>query len=887
MQQTPFHAYYTARRLECLSDEERLISAFASADIEVYPFQIAAAAFALRSPNQKGVILCDEAGMGKSHEAMLAVSQSWLEGRSRILLVVPNTDLLTQWAELIERDYTIPYVVFSNRKEWNEAISEENENAFAQNALVLTTYAFAAEQERFASAVHWDMTVFEEANALSNAYQGGRQANALRRIAGNSFKLLLTGTPIEKNLMDLYGLIWFIDETILPAEREFLARYLRRPENYPELAGHIGSYCFRTLRSQAKDYAKLPNRVLITLEYTPSPPERELYELLYAYVNSPTKYAFPEMERYDLALRLLGLQSSSSAAVAQTARGIIRRLEAMPEAEAELAQWRRIQTAAEQIKRDSKATELLSVLQSGFELMQKRGANKKAIIFTESIETQKMLSDLLGSRYKTLRYHGGADYATIREFKESGEILLSTDSGAKGFNLEEAAFVIQYDLPYNTLKLEQRIDRVHRLGQKNDVLAFAFIAKHNFSDVRKLELINKRMLVADGVFGLTDDLIGGFTETPKEAFRTAGKALRTREQIERDYQETLMRREPQNRVLISAAETILFTTFTYELAKKLRITPQYVREQAEECSAALWRVAKCFFEQYNAEHNGCVFAIDDEAQTVTPTQYEVLPVLFYSWDGSRNRKYQSLKAYGMAREFKPRQGRITLTSTIGRGILHEIKSAEYGECTVQTPDGGFKRAEVGLYSVRIFAGKGQIADIPLLCGKTDSGEILSDEACRRLLSLPVEAYTERGDQYPHWLKIGAKSHMLDSLVPVEALLDAQKKKRLSLRAEETEQMKLRTAVQKNELNRSIADLEAKIRAAEAERESVWGDRMKRLALEKKTNLLRQELLKKQESRFFDEMRLDMELEQGIQALTDREKLSAKVIREFILTIHTA
>ena len=127
--------------------------------------------------------------------------------------------------------------------------------------------------------------------------------------------------------------------------------------------------------------------------------------------------------------------------------------------------------------------------------MKKCGAKKKAVIFTESVETQKMLYRLLCQSYKTICYNGSTDYSVIRQFKQDGEVLISTDNGAKGFNLEEAAFVIHYDLPYNTLKMEQRIDRCHRLGQENDVLSLAFINKHNFADVRKLELVNKRMLV--------------------------------------------------------------------------------------------------------------------------------------------------------------------------------------------------------------------------------------------------------------------------------------------------------------------------------------------------------------------------------------------------------
>ena len=179
----------------------------------------------------------------------------------------------------MEKFYSVPYVILSTRAQWDALAIADEPNPFLQDAVVITTYDFAAGHEDEAGAVPWDLAVFEEANALSTVYQeGNQQAKALKRIAGGAFKLLLTGTPIEKNIMDLYGLIWFIDETVLPDGREFLARYLRRPERYPELAELVRPYCFRTLRIQAADYAKVPRRVLLTYEYTPSPQEQMLYD---------------------------------------------------------------------------------------------------------------------------------------------------------------------------------------------------------------------------------------------------------------------------------------------------------------------------------------------------------------------------------------------------------------------------------------------------------------------------------------------------------------------------------------------------------------------------------------------------------------------------------
>lgn len=881
MEKTPFHDYHTARALEALPCEDRFAPVYASSNSKIYPFQIAAADFALRSLYQKGAILCDEAGLGKSHEAMLIITQKWLEGRRRILLAIPNADLLFQWMELIDKFYSVPYVVLTDRAQWDAVISENEPNPFLQDAVVITTYDFAAGHEDEAKAVPWDLAAFEEANALSAVYQeGNQQAKALKRIAGSAFKLLLTGTPIEKNIMDLYGLIWFIDEAILPDEQEFLARYLRRPERYPELSELVRPYCFRTLRVQAQGYAKVPRRVLLTYEYTSSSQERKLYDLLYSYINQPVKLAFPEMDQYDLALRLLGLQGSSTAAVLQTIRGVIKRLERMPNAAGELAQWREMETAALEVKRDAKAFELLSALKLGFAMIQKRGGARKAVIFTESVETQNMLFPLMDSKYKTLLYRGGADHSAIQAFKRDGEVLISTDNGARGFNLEEASFVIHYDLPYNTLKMEQRIDRCHRLGQENDVLSLAFLNQHNLADVRKLELASKRTLVSDGVFGLTDSVLGGFAGDLKGGVQSAAAQLRTRTQVEADFQQVLTLHEEENRKAVSDAENVLFTTFTRELVQKVNLSPRYVSRRAEELNQALWQLVKTFFLRYNETNTDCVFVIDEEAKTVTATEYQELPVLFYYWTGSRNRPYRSQKRYGMGSEFKPRAGRITFSSVIGQGILHELECADFGTLTVE---GDVEPCQIGLYTVTLTGG-GIRREAPVLCGMTASGRALGQDECETILSLPVKGFAEEGPCSPHWLKRGGPPHELDKLVPVGALLEREAEKLSPAQAEELERMKLRVNGQKAALARKLDALEVRLRALEVERDAVTGDRLKRLALEKEATRLRRELMKGRERQFFDAMRLDVELEEQVKKFAEQEKLTAKITREFVIII---
>lgn len=874
MNLTPFHAYYTARKLESLSGEDRLIAVYASSDIKVYPFQIATAEFAVR-PYQKGVILCDEAGMGKSHEAMLILVQKCKEGQSKILLAVPNTDILYQWAELIERHYTVPFVILANREDWKNNISDENSSAFEQDAVILTTYNFLIVHKVQAQTVQWDVTVFEEANALSAVYEeDGRQAKILRSIAGKSFKILLTGTPIEKNIFDLYGLIYFIDETILPDVKTYEKRYLRQPENYPELAEIVSRYCFRTLRSQAGQYAKIPERIHLTYEYKMSPEERELNNLVFAYANKKGKSAMPELDEYRAVLKLMSCAGSSAAAVSSTIKFEIKKLQKRNDAQAEIAEFQKMLSLAESISSDSKAKALLTALERIFPLLKKLGANQKAVIFTESKETQKYLYKLLRDKYKTLIYNS---YQAIRRFKEDGEILISTDNGARGFQFEEASFVVNYDILYNSMKMEQRIDRCHRLGQQNDVIVLSFIDKRNYADVRKLQLVNKRHLLADGVFGLSDPVLGDFTDNLENALNRLPSRLRTGTQIERDYQNKLLENEDKNRELVKTAETILFTTFTKELADRVTITPQYAEERSKNINEKLWRLVKYFFGNYNDTHDDCFFVIDEKAQTITATNFKELPYLFYYWTGSGNRKYKSLKRYGMAADFKPGYGRITLSSILARGIIHEIECGDSGKIV---SEGAEEPCSMALYDVNLRPSGRQI---PVFAGKTETGRILNDSECQELFELPVERYTESDHRTSNWLRTSSSYHELDRLLNTDEIIEKEVGRLTSAQAGEISRIKLKAKKEKSELRYGLNDLERTISIIERELEEAGG-RLERLTLEKKMNAVHKELLQKQENQFLEEMKIDADMENQIEEFLGREKTSAKAVRQFVINL---
>ncbi|GHU95569.1 hypothetical protein FACS1894208_08610 [Clostridia bacterium] len=477
---TPFHAVLTAHEIShYVRTSDRLVAAFASANIEVYPYQVAAAQFALRSEWLKGVILADEGGLGKTMEALLVLSQLWFEGKEKILLVVP-TPLLSQWAAVLERNFAVPYAV----------VGRETPN-FTQEGIILTTYEIAADFAEQIGGIVWNVAAFEEAHRLNKPEN--KLTVTLKAAIGDAFKVLLTATPMQNSIMDLYGLIAFIDETVLPDAEGFYKRYFRKPERYGELTAVISRYDFRTLRSQALRFVNLPRRLPVTADYKQTAAETKLAVMVEDYLKKPEKTAFPKMDAYERALMFWKALSSSTAALLNLLDGTLDRTDELKD----------MRDFAAGIKSNAKGGELAKALKKAFAELKKRGANRKALIFTEYKATQKYLAELLFGEYNVTTYYD--------KFTDA-DVLVTTDVAAEGFNFEFCSFVVNYDLPYTVLTLEQRIMRCHRQGQKNDVVVLNFLTKSNFADVRMLELINKRVSQFDGIMGLSDDLVGNFCD---------------------------------------------------------------------------------------------------------------------------------------------------------------------------------------------------------------------------------------------------------------------------------------------------------------------------------------------------------------------------------------
>lgn len=896
MQQTPFHMYYKARMLDSLSGENALVSAYASANIKVYPYQIAAAQFALRSPYLKGCILCDEGSLGKTYEALLIATQKWYEGKDKILVVLP-VNMLAQWTQKIENSFTIPYMIIDNAEALNAA---EDDNPFEQSAMVITTYNFAAENAEKFKDQNWDLIIFDEADCLNKTYkEDSKTARSLKDMAGDAFKLLLTPTPIEMDIRDIYGLIYFIDETVLPPDvDEFYQYYFRRPDRYPELAEWVSKFCFRTLKSQVTDYVNFTKRIPNTVYCEFTKDEKVLYDKMNAYILRPEKIAYPNQSSRDLnnmTIQWNHILSSSPQAITNTISGAVKKLrqtEVLESKKELFAEEIRALTELEQLAKsldtNGKMKMLLSVLKKSFSGLRKSKAPQKALIFVDNLTTLKRLDRLLfEAGYSLLTYSGtnSRDYSIMERFRtdETVQLLIATDDMAKGLDIEFCPLVVNYDMLSNATQMEQRISRCHRQGQTSDVIVINLIAKDNYADVRYVQLINKRVLQFDGIFGLSDHILGNFDANIGEVLAE----LRPTKEVLADFESNLSEHENENREVIENAENTLFTTFTKEIADKVAVTPQYIAEESEAVNNQLWEVVTAFFEEYNRTHTECYFEIDEQAQTIMARDYEQLPCLFYYNTGSRNKPYTSLCAYGMAKDFKPHHGRITLSSVIGRGIINAITSADTGTVTV---DAEIEPCTIALYHVDIRSQKPGVRyttieqEYPILVGKTESGKQLSDEDCQRILELPVLKYTESEHKTEHWLKgTGSRPHELDRLVPVNELKQDWIDTNYAAQAEEIQNMRHKATIAKAQLSHGLKERQAHISELEKQAENTI-QRMERLKMEKELKILWKEVLQKEETLFMEEIRLDTELEQGIEQFLKNSHLKGTATREFLIQV---
>ena len=429
---TGYHAKLFALELSkrhSVADAEKLAGALLDAQVDLNPHQVEAALFAFKSPLSKGAILADEVGLGKTIEAGLVLAQKWTEGRRRILVITP-ANLRKQWSQEIEEKFFLPTLILE-AKNYNKLAKEGDPRPFEQNKLVICSFQFAARHADELMVTPWDLVVIDEAHRLRNVYRpDNRIGRALKGALANVPKVLLTATPLQNSLMELYGLVSLIDDYTFGDVKSFRAQYARLTGDgqFEELKHRLQPVCHRTLRRQVLEYIRYTNRIPITQEFVPSEAEQSLYDLVSEYLRRSSLQALPSSQRTLMTLIMRKLLASSTFAIAGALDSLARKLERQlkddtnlrekleeelsedfeeyeevadewsdsddePELltaediaviQQESADLRAFRDLAVSISENAKGQALLSALRAGFAKTQELGAAQKAIIFTES-----------------------------------------------------------------------------------------------------------------------------------------------------------------------------------------------------------------------------------------------------------------------------------------------------------------------------------------------------------------------------------------------------------------------------------------------------------------------------------------------------------------------
>ena len=718
MDLTPYHAKYFAYELtkRCPSDSvEKFAGALVDAQVDLNPHQVEAALFAFRSPLSKGAILADEVGLGKTIEAGILLAEKWAERKRRLLVIVPS-NLRKQWSQELADKFFLPSAILENRT-FNEEVKHGNLNPFLQEAVIICSYQFARTKEPYVQQTQWDLVVIDEAHRLRNVYKNtSKIANSIKAAVAPFKKALLTATPLQNSLLELYGLVSIIDEYTFGDLKSFRSQFTRLTDNaeFGDLKERLRPICKRTLRKQVLEYIKYTNRHALVQEFVPTAEEQRLYDLVSEYLQRPNLYALPASQRQLMTLILRKLLASSTYVISDTLKGLADKLELAAQATEEVKappegleenyeeldeledEWeedddtgqkgdkkkltadqvkelrqeqatlREFYELAKSIVKNSKGEVLLMALRRGFaaaaRAQQEQGAatlQQKAIIFTESRRTQEYLYGILeqtefagkivlfnGSNndlksreiyQRWLDKNAGTDRVTgsptadkraalVEYFRDEAAIMIATEAAAEGINLQFCNLVVNYDLPWNPQRIEQRIGRCHRYGQKFDVVVVNFLNKKNAADQRVYQLLDQKFRLFSGVFGASDEVLGTIESGVDFEKRIVAiyQKCRTPEQIEFEFDQLQNELESEIDDKRREAREKLLNNFDQEVVEKVRIDSEDYLGRFENW---VWELTRFYLAPYArfemADHSFLLERNPFEGERIHPGPYRL------------------------------------------------------------------------------------------------------------------------------------------------------------------------------------------------------------------------------------------------------------------------
>ena len=676
---TPHQAKYFAHEVLCHSNQgvERISQGLFNAKVDLNPHQIDAALFALKNPLAHGVLLADEVGLGKTVEAGLVLCQLWAERKRRLLVVCPAV-LRKQWANELAEKFALPCVILDKsllKREYYGSLPGFLQANMGKRVMIIS-YQYAAKLADFLAGELFDCVVMDEAHKLRNAHRASnKMGQALREAFNGRKKLLLTATPLQNSLMELYGLSTLLDEHLFGDEKVFRREFVGE-HNLDELKGRLKSVVKRTLRKDVLEYIRYTKRHTLTQNFYPSDAEQALYQAVSDFIGKENSLALPKQQRHLIGLILRKLLASSPYAVADTLGIILKRLyalrdeaeqtdlfeelnqhenslieeldeadwdeddEELPEEAVqktlltdEIAQIESFIAQTKQLTSDSKAAALLTALQTGFAKMAELGAAQKAIIFTESVRTQAYLYDFLkanGYAGQVVGFSGTNNHADAKQiyqawlddennaeciigspqvdtrtalidhFKQHAKIMITTEAAAEGVNLQFCSLLVNYDLPWNPQRVEQRIGRCHRYGQRFDVVVINFLNQRNEADQRVLELLSEKFKLFDGVFGASDEILGRIESGLDFEKRIAHiyDNCRNSEEIKQAFDDLQKEMDSQIQEALQNANTQLLDHFDEDVHERLKLQLSDSQKSLDKTGRYFWQASRFALQDY-------------------------------------------------------------------------------------------------------------------------------------------------------------------------------------------------------------------------------------------------------------------------------------------------
>ena len=828
-----YHAKYYAHELtrrHAADGIDRLSQSLFDASVDLNPHQIDAALFALRNPLQEGVLLADEVGLGKTIEAALVVCQYWAERRRRLLVICPAS-LRKQWAQELHDKFAVPATVVDAVSLRKQSAGDTLATLQRQvgKSVVIMSYQFAAKMEAELRAVPWDVVVIDEAHKLRNAHRANnRTGQALKRALQGRKKLLLTATPLQNSLMELYGLSTLIDEHLFGDEAAFRKQFMNTGTGLDELRERLASFAKRTLRRDVLEYIKYTERKALTQPFNPTDDEQALYERISAFLQKEASYALPKQQRHLTALILRKLLASSSHAVAATLVTIRERLQCLlmagkteddgsqlveqliaeddleqdyleeeaSEAEenaegptpapaeegkpgvakdahavraaitTEIAELTAFIDAAQALRTDTKAQALLKALNLGFGKMAELRAPRKAIIFTESKRTQEYLHRFLSANghagklvlfsgtntheestaiyQRWLEEYRGTDRVTgspqvdrrtalIDHFRKDdgtgAEIMIATEAAAEGVNLQFCALIINYDLPWNPQRVEQRIGRCHRYGQRFDVVVINFLNTRNQADQRVLELLTEKFNLFSGVFGASDEVLGrieGGLDFEKRILQIYD-TCRQPDQIEAAFNALQTELEEVIADRIKETQSQLLENFDEDVHDRLKLRLQDAEARLDKLGRWFWGVTRyALNDRARFDEQSYVFSLTTPPTGIATGRYQLI----------RGAAQPDMLAH--AYRLSHPLGEWSIDASLNAATPVATLNLDYSKHGARVSVIERLRDMSGwLTLVRLEVTAFETTEVLLFSGLTDDGQVLDQEACEKLMAIPA------------------------------------------------------------------------------------------------------------------------------------------------------